>query len=88
MDKDMREMFELIINKLDQHDAKFERVDEQFRDLRIYMENNIESRIEALFDGYKQVHEKQWEHDKRLTALENDMDIVKNELFSIKQKVG
>lgn len=88
MDKDMREMFELIINKPDQHDAKFESIDEQFRDLRIYMENNIESRIEALFDGYKQVHENQWEQDKRLTALENDMNIVKNDLFFIKQKVG
>lgn len=40
------------------------------------IENEVAKRIESLFDGYKLTHEKQWELEKRIEAIEKKLETV------------
>lgn len=40
------------------------------------IENEVAKRIESLFDGYKLTHEKQWELEKRIEAIEKKLEMV------------
>lgn len=40
------------------------------------IENEVAKRIESLFDGYKLTHEKQWELEKRIEAIEKKLGMV------------
>lgn len=40
----------------------------------IRIENEHGQKLDALFDGYKQLHEKQEEHDKRFDRIEAKLD--------------
>ena len=37
---------------------------------RVYIENDVSKRIDALFDGYKLTHEKQWELERKMQEPE------------------
>lgn len=53
---------------------KFEQVDNQFRNLELKIEHDVSNRIEALFDGYKLTHEKQWELERKIEQLERRIE--------------
>ena len=38
--------------------------------INLKIENDVAKRIDSLFDGYKLVHEKQWELEHKVEALE------------------
>lgn len=40
----------------------------------VRIENEHGQKLDALFDGYKQLHEKQEEHDKRFDRIETKLD--------------
>jgi len=48
-------------------------------ELRINMklEHEVSKKIETLFDGYKLVHDKQWELERRVNELEKQLDEIK-----------
>ena len=73
---------ERIEQKVDQ------KLQEQSKEIKLYIENRVEKRIEALFDGYKLTHEKQWEQENKINNLENDVDMLKAEVYALKQKVS
>ena len=52
-------LIEYIDLKLDDHTKRIE----------IKIENEVTKKIEALFDGYKLTHEKQWELERKVDAL-------------------
>ena len=86
-------MLETQTEKIDQKlKEQTEKVDqklkEQSKELKLYIENNVSKKIEGLFDGYKLVHEKQWEQEKEIDNLKNDIDILKAEVYALKQKVS
>lgn len=62
--------FESIDKKFEVMDEKFEELDSAIKETRIQIENDVTKRIESLFDGYKLVHEKQWDLERRCDKLE------------------
>lgn len=53
---------------------KFDSVDERFKSIEVMIENDVTKRIDALFDGYKLNHEKQWELERKVEALEKRIE--------------
>ena len=90
MDQETREMFQTIINGMESMEQRLkdyvkgeiksseERMREEIKSseqrTRVYIENDVSKRIDALFDGYKLTHEKQWETDRKLRELEERLE--------------
>ena len=86
MDQETREMFQTIINGMESMEQRLkdymkgeiksseERMREEIKSseqrTRVYIENDVSKRIDALFDGYKLTHEKQWEMERKMQELE------------------
>ncbi len=72
------EHFERIDGQLKQIDERFEQVEQEIKEsearTKVFIENKVTARIDALVDGYKTVHEKQWELEHRLERLEGRVD--------------
>lgn len=51
-----------------------EMLEEHTRRIEIKIENEVSKRIDALFDGYKLTHEKQWELEKKVDSLEKRIE--------------
>lgn len=51
-----------------------EMLEEHTRRIEIKIENEVTQRIDALFDGYKLTHEKQWELERKIEALEKRIE--------------
>jgi len=49
-------------------------MDEQIRRVELKIENDVTKRLDALTDGYKLNHEKQFELERRLEALERRLE--------------
>lgn len=64
------------------------KIDEQSRDLKVYIENRVEQRIDALFNGYKLNREKQWELEEKYDSLNDKVETLQSEFYSLKKKVG
>jgi len=45
------------------------RLEDHTQRIEIKIENEVTKKIEALFDGYKLTHEKQWELERKVDAL-------------------
>ena len=78
MDHEMKEMFQLIINKLDGQDQELKAIKGDIKQLNLKIENDVSKRIEALFDGYKLTHEKQWELERKVNELEHRLERLEN----------
>ena len=58
------ELLEQVVKMLEQQTERIE--------LKIELE--VSKKIEALFDGYKLTHEKQWELEKKMAELERRIE--------------
>lgn len=78
MDQEMKEMFGMLFEKIDQIDKKVDTVErslsDEIRAIHIQIENDVTRRIDALVDGYKLNHEKQWELEQQVKELERRVD--------------
>lgn len=54
---------------------------EHFTRIEVKIENEVAKRIDALFDGYKLTHEKQWE-------MQHEIDRIKQQLDEIRTRLG
>ena len=74
----MAHMEQTMNQRFGEIDRRFEQVEQEIRDsearTKVFIENKVTARIDALVDGYKAVHEKQWELEHRLERLENRVD--------------
>ena len=61
---------------------RFNQVDDQFRKLELKIEHDVTNKIEALFDGYKLTHEKQWEMERQTEALQKQVDELRARLLN------
>jgi hypothetical protein len=60
---------------LEESTAKFEKLlEEHTVKINLKIENEVTKRIETLLDGYKLTHEKQWELERKLNALEKRIE--------------
>ncbi len=55
---------------------KLHSIEAEIKAIRIDMDNDITKRIDALFDGYKLTHEKQWELERKIEALERRIERI------------
>ena len=79
MDKEMLEQFQLIIQGMgDMEKRLIQQIDAKIQEsetrINLKIENEVSKRIESLFDGYKLVHEKQWELEKKVAELERRIE--------------
>lgn len=56
--------------------------------MKIYMENQLNKRIDTLFDGYKLTHEKQWELERDTAILKEQVDMLQTRLKLLEKKVS
>lgn len=49
-------------------------IETQTAQINLKIENDVTKRIEALFDGYKLTHEKQWELERKMEVLERRIE--------------
>ena len=86
MDQETREMLQTIISGMESMEQRLkdymkgeiksseERMREEIKSseqrTRVYIENDVSKRIDALFDGYKLTHEKQWELERKMQEPE------------------
>lgn len=65
---------ELLQSIASMMEAQTEHFDNEIRRLELKMEHEVSNKIEALFDGYKLTHEKQWEMDRKMNELERRIE--------------
>ncbi len=53
-------------------------IENQTVNIKLMIENDVSKRIESLFDGYKLTHEKQWELENKVKALEERIEKLEN----------
>lgn len=85
MDKEMLEQFQIIIQGM--ADIRQEIKESETR-TRIFIENQVSKRIDSLFDGYKLVHEKQWELERQTEAMKAQIDDLQARLAALENKIA
>lgn len=89
MDKDMMEQFQLILNGMSELETRLDRnIKESETRMKVFIENEVTKRIDALFDGYKLTHEKQWELERQTQALQQQVDDLQNRLAALESKIA
>lgn len=75
MDAETREMLQAIISGMEGLENRLNsKVEDEIRGVKVLIENDVGKRIEALFDGYKLSHEKQWELERKIEELEKRLE--------------
>lgn len=89
MDKEMLEQFQLIIREIGGVES---RLRQEIRDtetrINLKIENEVSKRIESLFDGYKLVHEKQWELERQTEAMKTQIEELNARLAKLENKIA
>ena len=93
MDKEMLEQFQFIIHGMaDMEKRIVEQVDIKIQEsesrINIKMESEITKRIDSLFDGYKLVHEKQWELERQTESLKEIINELQARLSVLESKIA
>ena len=55
--------------------------------IKVYVENEVSKRIDALFDGYKLTHEKQWELERKTDEMQRQIENLQNRLSVIENSI-
>lgn len=62
--------------------------EKQTRKIESLIENKITKRLDALTDGYKSVHEKQWELERQNEILVNKINNLENRLIALEERTA
>lgn len=89
MDKEMLEQFQLIIQEIGGVESRLKQeiCDTETR-INLKIENDVSKRIESLFDGYKLVHEKQWELERQTEAMKAQILELSARLAALENKIA
>lgn len=93
MDKDMLEQFQMIIQGMGDMEKRLTKqievkIKESETRINLKLENEVAKRIDALFDGYKLTHEKQWELERETEALKETVADLQNRLAALESKIA
>ncbi|RGX57041.1 hypothetical protein DWV16_01615 [Anaerotruncus sp. AF02-27] len=77
MDKELLEQFQTIIDMMGKMATKEDIHDAETR-INTKIESEVTQRLDALTDGYKLNHEKQWELERELEALKRRVERLEN----------
>lgn len=81
-DNEMMEQFKLVV------DSVGHMLEESEHRMKVYMELEIGKRIDALFDGYKLTHEKQWELEHKTERMEEQINDLQARLSALEKKLS
>lgn len=93
MDKDMLEQFQMIIQGMGDMEKRLTtqievKIKESETRINLKLENEVAKRIDALFDGYKLTHEKQWDLERETEALKETVADLQNRLAALESKIA
>ena len=89
MDKEMLEQFQLILQGMGEMEARLNaKIDGLETRINLKIENDVTKRIDSLFDGYKLVHEKQWELEHQTEAMKAQLMELSARLAALEEKVA
>lgn len=93
MDKEMLEQFQMImqgISDMEKHmtDQIEAKIKESETRINLKIENDVTKRIDALFDGYKLTHEKQWELERETETLKAQVSDLQIRLAALENKIA
>lgn len=74
--------------KQQQSETLSEMMDEKIRGVKVLIENDIVKRMDTLFDGYKRTHEKQWELERNIEALQAQVNDLQERMDILEKKVS
>lgn len=80
----MQEQTEVLVKMIDERIEK--RVSEAETRINIKIEHEISRKIEALFDGYKLTHEKQWELERQTDRLQSRLEELEDRVTMLESK--
>lgn len=96
MDKEILEQLQIIVQGMASMEERLrseikesekrltQRIDSKIeaseKRMQIYIENEVGKRIDALFDGYKLTHEKQWELERQMEKLAARVEALENKI--------
>lgn len=63
-------------------------LDDQTRRIELKIESDVTKRIDALFDGYKLTHEKQWELERQAAAMKAQIEDLQIRLAALEHKIA
>lgn len=86
-DQELTEQFQTLV-KMIEHLATKEDLKEIETRINTKIENQITQRIDALFDGYKLTHEKQWELERRADQLEIQLEQLQARIAALEEKTA
>lgn len=73
-------------------DSKIEGLRQEIRDsetrTKVFIENEVSKKIEALFDGYKLTHEKQWELERSTEELKRQVEDLQSRIAAIESRIA
>ena len=65
-----------------------ELLEAQTQSIHVKIENDVTKRIDALLDGYKLTHEKQWELERRTEQLQSQLDDLQARIAALESKTA
>ena len=84
----LQQIAALFEQQEDRINQRFNQVDDQFHKLELKIEHDVTNKIEALFDGYKLTHEKQWEMERQTEALQKQVDELRARLEALESRIA
>ena len=72
---DNNELLRQIASMMEVQQEQFsQKLEEHAKRIELKIEHDVTNKIEALFDGYKLTHEKQWELERKAEQLERRIE--------------
>ena len=63
-------------------------MEEQTRKIELKIENDVTKRIDALFDGYKLTHEKQWELERQTELMQRQIQDLQSRIAALENRTA
>ena len=89
IDKDMLEQFQMIIQGMADMESRLnKKIEDAETRINNKLENEVTKRIDSLFDGYKLVHEKQWELERQAESMKIQIEELSARLAALESKIA
>ena len=87
MEKELLEQLKIIIQGMDCMERRLtQKIEDAETRTKIFIENEVSRKIEALFDGYKLTHEKQWELERETQRLKERVSDLEARIAAIEER--
>lgn len=93
MDKEMLEQFQILLDAMGAMETRMEgKLKASETRTQVFIENSVNKRIDALFDGYKLTHEKQYElerdFERKTELMQREINNLEARLAALEAKIA